>query len=64
MKLEIENRRGVITLIVIAVIFLLAPNMSAHRKKGGSIITGDEVTILVTARPHNDHAREIAILRE
>jgi hypothetical protein len=39
---------------------VLYTNTVAQRKQGEIIAAGDEVTILVTAHPHNDRAREIA----
>jgi VWFA-related protein len=60
MVLNIENRRSASPLIAIAIIFLLAANTVAQRKQGEIIAAGDEVTILMTAHPHNDRAREIA----
>ena len=60
MNLNRENHRSVVALIAAAVIFLLATNTVAQRKQGEIIAAGDEVTILVTAHPHNDRAREIA----
>jgi VWFA-related protein len=60
MALNRENRQSAVALIAAAVIFLLAPITSAQRKQGEIVATGDEVTILVTAHPHNDRAREIA----
>jgi VWFA-related protein len=41
-------------------IFPLALTASAQRQQGEIVATGREVTILVTAHPHNDRAREIA----
>ena len=60
MNINRENRRSAVALIVVAVTFLLAPNASAQRQQGELVAAGDEVTILITAHPHNDHAREIA----
>ena len=60
MNLNRENHRSVVALIAVAVIFLLATNTVAQRKQGEITAAGDEVTILVTAHPHNDRAREIA----
>ena len=60
MNINRENRRSAVALIVVAVTFLLAPNASAQRQQGELVAAGDEVTILITAHPHNDRAREIA----
>jgi VWFA-related protein len=60
MNINRENRRSAVALIVVAVTFLLAPNTSAQRQQGEIVAAGDEVTILITAHPHNDRAREIA----
>lgn len=60
MNINRENRRSAVALIVFAVTFLLAPNASAQRQQGELVAAGDEVTILITAHPHNDRAREIA----
>jgi VWFA-related protein len=60
MNLSRENRLSAVAMIAIAAIFLLAPNMAAQRQKGEVVATGHEVTILVTAHPHNDRTREIA----
>jgi VWFA-related protein len=60
MNINRENRRSAVALIVFAVTFLLAPNAYAQRQQGEIVDAGDEVTILITAHPHNDRAREIA----
>jgi hypothetical protein len=57
MNINRENRRSAVALIVVAVTFLLAPNTSAQRQQGEIVAAGDEVTILITAHPHNDRAR-------
>jgi VWFA-related protein len=60
MDINRENRRSAVALIVFAVTFLLALNAYAQRQQGEIGDAGDEVTILITAHPHNDRAREIA----
>lgn len=60
MNIDRENRRSAVALIVVAVTFLLAPNAYAQRQQGELVAAGDEITILITAHPHNEGGREIA----
>jgi VWFA-related protein len=60
MNLDKELRRNAMALIIGAVIFSLAGNVAAQSQKREVTVAGPEVTILVTAHPHNDRAREIA----
>jgi VWFA-related protein len=60
MNLDKEMRRSAMTLIIGALIFSLAGTVAAQGQKGEVTVAGPEVTILVTAHPHNDRAREIA----
>jgi VWFA-related protein len=60
MNLNKANCRNAIAMIIIAVVILLAAKVAAQSQKGDVAVQGREVTILVTAHPHNDRAREIA----
>ncbi|MCI0391047.1 MAG: VWA domain-containing protein [Acidobacteria bacterium] len=60
MNFNRENYRNAIALLTIAVVFLFVAKVAAQSQKGEVVVQGREVTILVTAHPHNDRAREIA----
>jgi len=61
MNLNRENCRIAIALLTIAVVFLFVAKVAAQSQKGEVAVQGREVTILVTAHPHDDRAREIAL---
>ena len=60
MNLNNENCRNAIAMITIAVVLLFTAMVPAQIQKGDVAVQGREVTILVTAHPHNDRAREMS----